>query len=104
MSNILFYTIFTHAFDLEVKVTDLHVYIYDFVKSFVITFHPNPLLDLTYISYDNRFLFTILFYTIPTHTLTEGQGHRLTLCLNSYFCLFSLSSLIGLFDRFVTYG
>ena len=32
MSNILFYTIFTHVCDLEVKVMDLDIFIYGFVR------------------------------------------------------------------------
>ena len=31
MFNILFYTIFTHAGDLDVEVTDLDIFMYDFL-------------------------------------------------------------------------
>ena len=39
MSNISFYTIFTHASNQE----DLGIFIYVFVKGFLISYHPNPL-------------------------------------------------------------
>ena len=59
MSNILFYSIFTHACDLDVKVTDLEILNNVFVNGFVISYHPNPVFDLVYIWYDYRVRFRI---------------------------------------------
>ena len=55
------------------KVTDFDFFIYIFVKGFVISYHPNSVLDLVYIWYDYRFWFKISFSAIPTHTLTSGH-------------------------------
>ena len=64
-SKILFSTIPTPMHDLKVKVTDLDMLKFN-VKVFRTSLFPNPLMDLVYIWYGDRYWSKILFSTIPT--------------------------------------
>ena len=65
-SKILFSTIPTPAYDLEIKVKDLEIYVKVCVKVFKISLFLNPCMELLYIWHDYRYWSKILFGRIPT--------------------------------------
>ena len=75
-SKILFGTIHTPAYDLEVKVIDLEIYFKVLCQIFKISSFLKPCMDLLYIWQDYRYWSKIVSSTIPT-LWPRGQGHGL---------------------------
>ena len=59
-----------------------------FLKGFVISYRPNPLMDLVYIWYDDGFLLKILSYTIPTCLDLRSSSQACAFPCTSFFVKF----------------